>query len=569
MQAKPQMQPTVETMAKLLATSTGPGNSLRVPEYQRSYAWDKRQYEEFWNDLLGFADEDRLDTMYFLGIVVFVDSDEREILDGQQRLSTATILLTSIANFLNELDETEYAKKIIDDFVVGSSLGGADRTYRIILNSHDRAYFRSLIQDGVEAISDGTQSHAAIRACKTFFDERLKDWLKPDPKKPKLPEQMIIEGIARAKRLAQSLLYRVYVVSITALRLSEAGYVFERLNDRGARLSSVDLVRSWVMQRCDETDRDLILKSWGEIFQVQGRGSVNDLLRFHWIMRWGDRSNAPQHTLIKEEFTKNPPDPSYTPLQFTIELQKSASVYKSMCVATESDDEFWNVVAWVMDLNVRPLIPLLMKLYGFENAAHRTRVAKSAFTAYVRNRLVADQSSTSFEDVVYRVTRDIKTSRRGVKKAVDEFTSYTFDDREFGRAFATMSVLTQKQAKFLLRRIETFLLREASGGNDEVRLGTSSQVHLEHIYPKKPLEGHVWDRGDEWVNRLGNMTLLASRLNRKIQNHPFPEKRPYYEKSLLNVTAQLLRYESWSTDQIEDRQNWLADLALKVWPKGA
>lgn len=568
-QAKPHMQPSVETMATLLATSTGPGKSLRVPEYQRSYAWDKRQYDEFWNDILGFADENRPGSMYFLGIVVFVDSDEREILDGQQRLSTATILLTSIGNFLKELGETEYAKKIFDDFVVGSSLGGDDRTYRIILNSHDRSYFQALIQDGVEAISDGTPSHTAIRACKAFFDDKLRSWLKLDSKKPRPVKQLRDEAIARAKRLAQSLLYRVYVVSITALRLLEAGNVFERLNDRGARLSSVELVRSWVMQRCKESDRDLILKSWGEIFQVQGRGSVNDLLRFHWKMRWGDRSSAPQHTLIKKEFTKDPPDPSYTPLQFTLELRKSASVYYRMCAAKEGEcDEFWDIVSWVMELNVKPLIPLLMKLDGFDNPEIRARVAKTAFTAFVRNRLVADQSSTSFEDVVYRVTRDIKASRRGIKKAMDELAGYTFGDGDFVRGFETRtSPLTQKQAKFLLRGIESFLLLQASGGNREIRLGSSSQVHIEHIYPKNPLEGHTLDQGEEWVNRFGNLTLLASRLNRKIQNQPFAQKKPHYEKSQLNVTAQLLQYESWGTNEIVDREAWLAELATKVWPK--
>lgn len=570
MTATPEMAQSVDTLAQLLATSTDSGNSLRVPEYQRSYAWKKRQYEQFWNDLLEFADDDsRSGSMYFLGIVVFVKSDEREILDGQQRLSTATILLTSIARFLEELGETDYAKKIIDDYVVGSSLGGDDRTYRLILNSHDRSYFRELIQDGVEATSDGTRSHTNIRGCKRFFDGKLRAWLKTDPEKPELAEQAKSVAIARAKRLAESFVYRVYVVSITAIRLNEAGYVFERLNDRGVGLSSVDLVRSWVMQRCKESDSEIILTSWGQIFQVQGRVKLDDLLRFHWIMRWGDRSDKPQHMLIKDEFTKQPPDPSYTPLQFTRELQHSASVYEELCGAKEGeiDDAYPDVASWVLELDVKPLIPLLMKLYGFEDAEHRAVVAKSAFTAFIRNRLVADQSSTSFEDVVYRVTRDIEPGRSSVKSAIDELARYTFNDSDFKRAFAARALRTQKHAKFLLRGIESYLLREASGGNNEVRLGTSAQVHLEHIYPKKPMEGHVWDRGEQWVHRLGNMTLLASKLNTKIQNQPFGKKMRYYKDSQLNVTAQLLGYESWSTDQIEDRQNWLADLALKVWPK--
>lgn len=565
--ATPEMVQSVETVAQLLATSTDSGNSLRVPEYQRSYAWKKRQYEQFWDDLVEFAaDDSRSDRMYFLGIVVFVKSDEREILDGQQRLSTATILLTSIARFLDELGETEYAKKIIDDYVVGSSLGGADRTYRIILNSHDRSFFRELIQDGVEATSDGTRSHANIQSCKRFFDQQLRAWLRADSESQAPDESLKAAAVARAKRLAESFVYRVYVVSITAFRLNEAGYVFEHLNDRGVGLSSIDLVRSWVMQRCDEGDRDFILTSWGKIFQVQGRVKLDDLLRFHWIMRWGDRSDKPQHMLIKDEFARKTPDPSYTPLQFTRELRHSASIYEKLCSMREDENPFSDVASWVMELEVKPLIPLLMKLDGFEDADQRALLAKAVFTAYVRNRLVADQSSTSFEDVVYRVTRDVELDGSNIEWAIGRISSYTFDDPDFKRAFRSRSIRTQKYAKFLLRRIETYLMQEASGGSSEVRLGTSTQVHLEHIYPKKPMEGQVWDNGDEWVHRLGNMTLLASKLNTKIQNQPFSQKKHHYEESQLNLTTHLLQYESWGTDQVVARQAWMAQLAPKVWP---
>ena len=164
------------------------------------------------------------------------------------------------------------------------------------------------------------------------------------------------------------------------------------------------------------------------------------------------------------------------------------------------------------------------------------------------------------------MTRDVELDGSNIEWAIGRIASYTFDDQDVERSFRSRSIRTQKHAKFVLRCIETYLLREESGGNREVRLGTSSQVHLEHIYPKKPMDGDLLENGDEWVHRLGNLTLLASKLNTKIQNLPFIEKKHHYEESQLNLTTQLLQYDSWGAEQIMARQAWMAQLAPKVWP---
>ncbi len=559
MTTKPDMNQSVESIAGLLGTSAQ--YSLRVPDYQRSYSWSKRQYGEFWDDVKEFAFENETNAnTYFLGAVVFVSSDDPsdglEILDGQQRLTTATILLMSLAKFLRSEGDTDYADDITSLYVARRERGGRKTMYKLVLNSHDESYFRQLVQEQDDDVKPVTRSHKNILACKRFFDAQLRAWKREDK-----------EGAAdRARKLADTLLDKVFVCSITANNLNAAGFVFERLNDRGIGLTPVDLVRSLVMQRCKDEDREVILDGWRKIFQVEGRGSVDDMLRFHWVTRQGDATSDALYKLIKTRFKKK--EPRYNPVRFTRDLQRAAEVYNGIYSAAEGTDAYTDVAAYVVELNAKPMIPLLMKCNGFEPVL-RDRLATTAFTAFIRNRVIANHSSTSFEDEVYVIARDVKENEGSVVKACDKLHQYMLDDNDFLRAFELRSLNVQKSAKLVLRLIESHLQRERAGGKIELVVGSNSLVDLEHIYPRKPEPGREWPGDEDWLNRIGNLTLLAAGLNREAQNGPFEEKKEEYSQSQLFLTRELLDIDEWSSDQIVARQQRMAQLALKVWPKEA
>lgn len=559
MTTKPDMNQSVESIAGLLGTSAQ--YSLRVPDYQRSYSWSKRQYGEFWDDVKEFAFENETNAnTYFLGAVVFVSSDDPsdglEILDGQQRLTTATILLMSLAKFLRSEGDTDYADDITSLYVARRERGGRKTMYKLVLNSHDESYFRQLVQEQDDDVKPVTRSHKNILACKRFFDAQLRAWKREDK-----------EGAAdRARKLADTLLDKVFVCSITANNLNAAGFVFERLNDRGIGLTPVDLVRSLVMQRCKDEDREVILDGWRKIFQVEGRGSVDDMLRFHWVTRQGDATSDALYKLIKTRFKNK--EPRYNPVRFTRDLQRAAEVYNGIYSAAEGTDAYTDVAAYVVELNAKPMIPLLMKCNGFEPVL-RDRLATTAFTAFIRNRVIANHSSTSFEDEVYVIARDVKENEGSVVKACDKLHQYMLDDNDFLRAFELRSLNVQKSAKLVLRLIESHLQRERAGGKIELVVGSNSLVDLEHIYPRKPEPGREWPGDEDWLNRIGNLTLLAAGLNREAQNGPFEEKKEEYSQSQLFLTRELLDIDEWSSDQIVARQQRMAQLALKVWPKEA
>jgi hypothetical protein len=100
---------------------------------------------------------------------------------------------------------------------------------------------------------------------------------------------------------------------------------------------------------------------------------------------------------------------------------------------------------------------------------------------------------------------------------------------------------------------------------NELAVEEADRVHVEHIYPQNPPAADLWKDHDLWIDRLGNLTLLAKRLNEKIRNEKFSIKKAEYEKSTLELTKQLLKYADWNTANVNERQEWMAGFAKDIW----
>ena len=142
-------------------------------------------------------------------------------------------------------------------------------------------------------------------------------------------------------------------------------------------------------------------------------------------------------------------------------------------------------------------------------------------------------------------------------------------DNEFKNAFANASLNIIKQARYVLNSIEIYLREKDMGHPGELEIGKSKNVHVEHVYPKKPTKGHELEDHEDWVDRIGNLTLLASRPNRKAQNAPFHNKKTFFQDSELIHTKELSEFSEWTTSTIVKRQRRLAEIAVSVWPRPA
>lgn len=153
------------------------------------------------------------------------------------------------------------------------------------------------------------------------------------------------------------------------------------------------------------------------------------------------------------------------------------------------------------------------------------------------------------------------------KNLVDAMAAIVPNDSRFKTAFASATVSTNKLARYYLRELEN----QVKGSVKQPMVANSNEaiVNLEHILPENPLNN--WSHVDPetaraFYKRIGNMALMENKINSDIGNEGFMIKRPYYEQSPFELTAELKNYSSWGVKEIEERQNYLADLAVKAWP---
>ena len=172
-------QPYKRTLGELLGSTSPP---IRVPDYQRDYSWDKDEVTDFWSDLIAFGGNDprsRPTGEYFLGATVLVNNGSFHlVLDGQQRLATATILLAALRDKIKEYKE-DAAQQIQDQFIVFEDQFTGERIPKIELNVFDRDFFRDYIQafPKVESASPQKRSHYLItKAYKYFQDQISAEW---------------------------------------------------------------------------------------------------------------------------------------------------------------------------------------------------------------------------------------------------------------------------------------------------------------------------------------------------------------------------------------------------------
>jgi Protein of unknown function DUF262 len=246
-----------QTLGALLST-TSP--RIEVPEWQRSYSWTTEEIEAFWQDLTGFDARYPGDTIigeeYFLGSIVLVTGGATNLLlDGQQRLATATILLSVLRDARRHYSGDAAARlqnKYISDFDDATNT----TTHVLTLNVYDRDFYRSEIQDEPQSrplqVTPTLKSHGLIRKARQYFADRVSE----EGKKRGGGEAAFQWNL----RVSRVLCDHMSVVAVSSTDEDNAAEVFETLNDRGIGLSTPDLLRNLVLRRAaDDVTRDRIV----------------------------------------------------------------------------------------------------------------------------------------------------------------------------------------------------------------------------------------------------------------------------------------------------------------------
>jgi uncharacterized protein with ParB-like and HNH nuclease domain len=224
------------------------GHVLRVPPYQRNYSWGDEEVLDFWHDARDFHAELLEDRSkpgnYLFGTIVLAGrGDHAEIVDGQQRLATATVFLACVRNALEQLG-SPYAKTIHDSYIsLGDTSAGSGAEYRLTLNDEDKEFFRRYVQEAPAAplAERVRKSNGKLRRAREIIGEELEKWIKDLPKG---------ENTAQALRaFHDDVIKRFSFVVITTSDIHSGASIFEVLNDRGSQLTVADLLKNLLMTR--------------------------------------------------------------------------------------------------------------------------------------------------------------------------------------------------------------------------------------------------------------------------------------------------------------------------------
>ena len=544
------------TLGQLLSVTSPP---VVVPDWQRNYSWTTVEVETFWEDICRF-DRNYPDTNiegeeYFLGAVVIVDtSNSHLLLDGQQRVATAAILISVIRDHLIKYN-SDAATRVSTRYLTDFDDALEDYTYKVTLNRFDRDYFKRLIletrnKSWTEPDAQ-YESHTLIRRARVYFEKKFEEYFN-NSDVPKTAHQW-------ALRILKVVTNHISVVGVISKDEDNASSVFETLNDRGIGLSTTDLLRNLILRRAVEAQMNEILDLWGEILEIESDTKLQDFFRHFWISREGDVKARSLYRDVKSTIIER----DIESLEFSREMQASAQVYQDILNGTynESEDTS-NLLQEVVSLGAKVLYPPILSLLETKSDPKVINIyIRSLICAYVRHSLICKRENSLLENIMFSTAKSVRHNERTDEELLAELRDFSPNDDAFRSAFATVSVNRRGSSRYLLEKIEY-----SKRNTEELKIAQPSKVHVEHIYPQTPPAENRLAQHSLVINRLGNLTLLSARLNKSIKNGTYSDKKPSFEQSEIFLTKEIPeKYDNWGQETIDARQLELADLAITIW----
>lgn len=530
-----------------------------VPIYQRSYSWTYDEIEDFWNDALRAIAEDG---HYFLGTIVLSEEAEKgtfSIIDGQQRLATTTVLLAAMRDLYRTHGE-EQAANAIHQNLSPHDLETFEDKPRLTLNSIDNPFYLEYIVSSRE-LPTTSESHNRILEAYKFFFSRLKEIIEGNPGTWKTEFGKITKFLNK----------QAQVIVVKASTHADAFTIFETLNDRGADLTIADLLKNYLFSRA-QTELQSVQQFWIEanaiLLEYQSEKDFVVFLRHLWSSQHGATRERDLYRKIKDQVSTKT-----DAVKFSRSIREEAKLYGAIL---SPESEFWRgysdssrqMVESLDSFDLEQNRPLFLAVLQHFTKEEIERTIKFMVSWSVRGIISGGIGGGKAERYICDAAVSIRSGHTKTKGHLqDKLSPITSPDSLFYDSFKNFRTTTNKFARYLLLAIERHLQ-----GNHQPELIPNQdveEVNLEHILPRKPKDGDwesfTMDEAGVFANRVGNMTLLKKSSNAKIGNKPWPDKQLFLAKSSLLLNKKLVGCSDWTKNEIDERQDKMASMALKIW----
>lgn len=555
---------TMSTVQEISIHLDGTSNALktkrfRVPAYQRSYAWEVEHVEALVMDVSDAIKSKERE--YFLGSIVATGPIDRrfEVVDGQQRLTTVSLLISAIRDRFRSEGDTEAETSIRNDFLASVDRKTKEREPRLILNEVDDELYQELIDDrsAIDLKKYQRQSHKRLLKASSYLTDFV--------------DKLCQEAHDSEETLHEWLDYletNLKIIVVQAPDDTNAFIIFETLNDRGLELAISDLLKNYLFHRsgdkiADTKDRWLTMVATLE--SASDDPLVVTYLRHFAMSKYGLIREKELFGVIKRKITSKK-----LALGFSTELCNAARNYAALL---NTDHELWrgqqgtkeSVAAFnVLGMTqVRPLLLAVMEKFSQQKIGE---TFKRLVAVAVRYQIVGGTGSGTLERVYGDAAKGVTEGKlTSIKEIIAAFSNLP-SDATFEQAFSIASISKPALARYYLRTLELGL----PGSTGELVPNEDVQkVNLEHILPQTPSSEWLtdWDSEDAraYQKRLGNLAIMSSKSNSTFGNDAFEEKREVFRGSPFKLTSQIAELDQWDMDAIEQRQREMAKIAVKVW----
>lgn len=557
------------TLNKLLNTS----RQFIVPIFQRNYSWQKSQYEQLWFDILR-ASKFKEKQNHFIGSIVYIDMgtpagrpQQLLLIDGQQRLTTISILLCAIKDYVQKFNlETKLINlaKIKNQFLYNSDEIDEDR-YKLLLNVQDKETYIKLIDNTIFTVNKPATN---IIKCYEFFYERIEDFIKQHGQ---IDE--IYAGI-----------FKLSLVSISLDKDSDnPQMIFESMNSTGKDLSQTDLLRNYLLMDLTPEKQTRLYKTyWKPMEELFGEDIYkNDLNKFDYFIRdfltlKSDTGYICKINNVYENFKRYYLDNNCEKFAVLKDLFTYAKYYACIDLLQEKDDELKLYWQEFKKLDSHVVYPFLLKLYDDYS---RQILIKEDFKkilqvviSYLWRRAICEIPTNSLSKTfatLYQAV-DKEDYVNSIIKAFVFKSSYKRfpSDYEVREKLQTKDIYHFRLRKYLLEALENYYHKEP------IDLNTANYT-IEHIMPQNIEHNLSWQQmlGEDWqevhslyLHTLGNLTITG--YNAEMSNKSFWEKvngESGFKHSHLKLNESIAQCDVWNKKAIQRRTNILTDIILKIW----
>ena len=536
-----------------------------IPIYQRTYSWTDKECRQLWEDIVRTGSNEAV-SAHFVGSIVYIEKGLYQVtsqspllvIDGQQRLTTVTLLIAALAKALGDTEPVDgFSPRKLRNYYLLNPEESGERHYKLILSQTDRASLTAIVGDieqpkeySLRVTQNYELFEALIAGCKGNF-------------------KAVCNGLAK-----------LMVVDLALSRDQDnPQLIFESMNSTGRELSQADLIRNFILMGLEPNLQTRLYEQYWRPMEVdfgqEAYGTHFDSFMRHYLtVKTGEIPNVGE---VYEAFKSHARSPETAKAGWEAlvrDVRDFGRYFCAMALGAEKNPDLKLAFQDLRELKVDVAYPFLLELYhdyanqklsalDFENSVR-------LIEAYVFRRAICAIPTNSMNKTFATFSKALKKDSylESIQVHLLLLPSYRRfpSDEEFKRDLQTRDLYNFRSRSYWLRRLENH------GRKERVPV---DEFTIEHILPQnenlsaswKTALGPEWERVQQtWLHSLGNLTLTG--YNSEYSDRPFDEKRDMaggFKESPLKLNQGLGQLEQWTENAIKTRAGRLADMALEVW----